>query len=241
MLTQYAEDLWFSEHDLFMPGGVHFRGRMTAARLPGGGLWLHSPVPINDALASELAALGPVAHLVAPNRLHHLHLPAAIARYPEARVWGAPGLAAKRPDVRFDEVLGEAAPGAWEGALDQAFIGGCGWINEVVFLHRASRTLIVTDLVFNIHRAANLRTRWVLTMTGAWGRLAQSRLWWVTTRDRAAAAESLERVLAWDFDRLLMAHGDPIDSGARGRLPEALRRMLGGRRLALPAPAAPGV
>jgi len=233
MLSRVDENLWFDEFDLFMPGGVHFRGRMTVIRLPDGTLWLHSPIPIDDALAEELAALGEVAHIVAPNRLHHLHIPATIARYGSARVYAAPGLERKRKDIRFDEVLGEAAPSAWGGALEQVRIAGNPWIGEVVFLHRDSRTLIVTDLVFNIHEAKTWLTPWVLRSTGAWRRLAQSRLWWFTTTNRAAAAESLGRVMAWDFDRMLMAHGEPVLTGAREALPATLGRTLG--RRALPA------
>ena len=237
MLTHVADNLWFEEFDLMVPGGVHFRGRMTVLRLPDGTLWLHSPIPIDDALAAELAALGEVAHIVAPNRLHHLHLPAAIARYPSARVYAAPGLERKRKDIRFDEVLGERPPASWGGAIEQVWIAGNRWISEVVFLHARSRTLIVTDLVFNIHEAKTWITPWVLRSTGAWQRLAQSRLWWFTTTDRAAAAESMGRVLAWDFDRLLMAHGEPVESGARDALPPTLGRMLGGRALPMTAAA----
>jgi len=230
MLTQVAENLWFDEYDLFMPGGVHFRGRMTVVRLPDGALWLHSPIPIDDALAAELAALGAVRHIVAPNRLHHLHLPEVCARYPDALLYGAPGLPKKRRDLPFDAVLGEP-PAAWAGVIDQERIDGNPWIGEVVFCHRESRTLIVTDLVFNIHETAGWLTPWVLRSTGAWQTLAQSRLWFFTTTDRAAAAESLGRVLAWDFDRLLMADGEAIESGARQRLPEVLGRTVGRRLL----------
>ena len=234
MLTRVAEDLWYDEFDLFMPGGVHFRGRMTVARLRDGSLWVHSPIPIDEALASELAALGQVGHVVAPNKLHHLHLPGCIERYPEAQRYAAPGLAIKRKDLSFHHTLGDTAPEAWRGELDQRLIPGNGWINEVVFLHKASRTLIVTDLVFNIRDCQGWLTPYVLRMAGAWQKLAQSRLWRVTTRDRKAAAGAVIDILAMDFDRLLMAHGQPVEDGARGALTEALRWMLKHQPLALP-------
>lgn len=229
MLSQIDENLWAAEHDLFMPGRVHFRTRMTVIRLRGGGLVLHSPVPIDDALAAELAALGPVEHLVAPCCLHHLFLPDAIARYPGATVHGAPGLAEKRGDIRFDAVLG-AGPAAWDGELETRRIEGAPKIGEVVFYHRATRTLIVTDLVFNIHEVKTWITVLVLRFIArAYRAFAQSRVWRFVTVDRAAAAASARDVLAWDIERVVMAHGRVVEHDARAQLERALAWMLAGR------------
>ncbi len=235
MLIEIAENLWCSEHDLFMPGRVHFPIRMTVIRLRGGGLILHSPIPIDDALAAELAALGPVEHLIAPCKLHHLYLPAAIERYPDAKVHGAPGLAEKRGDIRFDATLGEgAAP--WESELDSLLIGGVPWINEVVFFHRATKTLIVTDLVFNIHEVRTWMSVLVLRFIArAYRTFAQSRLWRFKTEDRQAVATSARAVLAWDFTRVVMAHGRVIDEDAHARTRQALAWMLAGQPALAPA------
>src|SRR5688500_18374152 len=112
MLQPQAENLWTADHELKVPGGVPFPVRMTVARLSDRSLALISPVPIDDALASELAGLGPVSHLIAPNLFHHFYLAPAKVRYPEARVLGPPGLAAKKrgmtvvpPDVENDALL----------------------------------------------------------------------------------------------------------------------------------------
>jgi hypothetical protein len=83
-LTQLAADLWTVEHDQTLPGRFHMPTRMTVVRLHDHALWLHSPIPIGDSLADELEALGEVQYLVAPNRLHHLYLPRAQARYRES-------------------------------------------------------------------------------------------------------------------------------------------------------------
>ncbi len=228
MLKPLAEGLWSYEFDQFMPGGMHFPGRMTVARLADGGLWLHSPGPVTDAVAESLDALGPVKHIVAPNRLHHLHLPSATERFPEAAVHGAPGLAAKRKDVSFDAELGGVAPEAWRGQFDQLVIEGNPLLNEVVFLHRPSRTLIVADLAFNIQESKGWVAPVVLRMVGAWRKPAQSRVWRLTTRDRAAAGGSVRSILDWDFDRLVMAHGTPIEAGAREQLAPLLGWMVKG-------------
>lgn len=218
--------------------GVHFPGRMIVARLADGGLWLCSPVPIDDTLAAELAALGPVRHIVGPNYFHHLYLAQAIARYPEATVWAPVALQRKRPDIAFhDEPLGDEAPAAWKADFDQAQI--CGTKpQEVVFLHRMTRTLIVTDLIFNLHEVTGLFTGLVLRMAGAYRKPAQSRLWRMMTKDRDAARACVQRILSWDFDRVVMAHGRIVEGpDAKRTLTEGVWWMLGEPKpAALPAP-----
>jgi hypothetical protein len=90
MLRPLAENLW----DLDAPMsilGMALGHRMTIVRLPDGTLWLHSPVAYSAELATALARLGPVAHLVAPNCMHDTYLEGWFAACPAARFHGAPG------------------------------------------------------------------------------------------------------------------------------------------------------
>jgi hypothetical protein len=234
-LTPIAEQLWGLSHEIRMPGGARLPVRMTVVRLAERRLLLHSPVPIDDAAAGELAGLGEVAHLVAPNRLHHLWLAPAAQRWPEAAVWLAPGLAARYPELSAAPLAAEAPP-AWADELDQTVIAGAPRMEEHVFFHRATRTLICSDLVFHVTRPANLRTRLLLWLVGAGGgRLATSRVWRLMVKDRAAAAGSLDRVHAWDIERIIPAHGDVVERDGRAALAAAHRGRIG-RWRALPAP-----
>lgn len=147
MLQNLAPDLWILDHPQRLPGGLRMSTRMTIVRLPGGDLWLHSAVPLSDADAAAIDALGPVRHIVAPNLLHHLYLAPARARWPAARVWAPPGLRDKRPDLAIDAHLTGDAPTAWAGAIAALPIDGAPAIAETVFIHRPSATLIVGDLV----------------------------------------------------------------------------------------------
>lgn len=228
MLERVDDDLWTVSQRQALGGGLQMGARMTVIRLPDGGLWLHSPTPIEDAVAAAIDALGPVRHLVAPNRLHHLYLGDAQRRWPAATTWGAPGLADKRPDLRFDERLGGPAPASWGGAIEAVTIDGAPGMSETVFVHRPSGTLIVGDLLFSFRRAANLRTRLVLWMMGVLGGVRQSRAWWLLTRDRAAAAASAARLLALPFDRVIPCHGEVIDRGGHAAAAAALQWMLRG-------------
>ncbi len=236
MLKTIVEgQLWVAEDDLFMPGGVHFPIRMTVIKLSGGGLWLHSPVPIDDALAANLKALGPVEHIVAPNALHHLYLADCAKRYPDACVYGPKALVDKRPEVAFDAFLDEDNAWLWGAEVDQRFIQGIPWMQETVFFHKPSATLVVTDLVFNIHKSPRLMSKLVLIfMAGAWKKLAQSRLVRFSTKDKQAAGASAARIFEWDFKRLIMAHGDIVEHNARTGLKEALSWMLSHNPTMLP-------
>jgi hypothetical protein len=218
-LYELARDLWIAErHQRFY--GLEVGTRMTVVRLARGDLLLHSPVALDAELRRELDALGRVRFVVAPNRVHHLYAGEVARFYPEARLWVAPGLDRKRPDLAFVAVVGDEAPDEWKGELDQTFFRGRPYENEVVFLHRASRTLVLCDLAFNFGSRAAAPTRWLMKLIRSYGRFGPSRLDPLLIRDRAAARGSLERILAWDFDRVVVAHGDVLESGGR----EALRR-----------------
>ena len=212
MLRRLADDVWVTERpQRFF--GLPVGARMTVIRLSGGRLLLHSPLPLDAALRVELDALGRVACAVAPNRLHHLYAGDVVRAYPEARLWVAPGLPEKRPDLVHAGVLGDEAPVEWRGELEQAFFRGRPYENEVAFFHPATRTLILCDLAFNFGPRDAWPTRVLMSLLRSYGKLGPSRLDPLLIRDRAAASASLERILAWDFDRVIVAHGDVQESG----------------------------
>lgn len=230
-LERVTDNLWTAQDTLrFL--GLLLPVRMTVIRLEDGGLWLHSPLRPTDDLVAQVSALGPVQHLVAPSCMHHLFIGDWKSRFPDARMHGASGLAAKRPDLAFDAILGEAATTAparptwpaWSDDIDQLRIEGVPRLNESVFLHRPSRTLLVTDLVFNLTRLQGL-ARLAFSLMGASGRVAQSPEWRLFTRDKQAVRQSMESLLAWDFDRLVPAHGDIVPTGALALLEQATAWM----------------
>jgi hypothetical protein len=177
-------------------------------------------VALDPELRRQLDALGRVRFAVAPNRLHHLYAGGVAQAYPGTRLWVAPGLERKRPDLMFEGVLTDEAPEEWRGEVEQTFFRGRPYENEVVFFHRASRTLVLCDLAFNFGPGAAAPTRLLMKLIRSYGRLGPSTLDPLLIRDRRAARESLERILAWDFDRVIVSHGDVLESGGH----EILRR-----------------
>jgi hypothetical protein len=220
VLTALAPDLYVCPRpQRFF--GVPVGTRMTIAALGGGRLFVHSPVALDDALKQAVAALGEPAVVVAPNRYHHLFMGQWMSAYPAARAFAAPGLAEKRRDLAFAGVLGDAPDAAWADALDQLAWQGAPTVSEVVFLHRASRTLIVADLVHNLGPEQPSSTKIVFSLLGGYGGMKTTLIDRLVTRDPARARASLDRVLAWDFDRVTMCHGAPLDAGGKQSLARA--------------------
>ncbi len=225
LLRELAKDIWVAERAQRFYG-LEVGTRMTVIRLGDGSLLLHSPVALDPELRRELDSIGRVCFTVAPNRVHHLYAGEVADTYPESRLWVAPGLDRKRPDLEVVGVLGDEPPAEWKDEVDQVFFRGRPFENEVVFLHRASRTLIMCDLAFNFGPRAAAATRLLMRLLLSYGRFGPSRLDPLLIRDRQAARQSLERILAWDFDRVVVAHGDVLETGGRDALRQGYSWLL---------------
>lgn len=209
-----------------LPGNFRFPARMTVLPLENQKLALVSPIPIDDALAVQIASLGEVAFLIAPNLLHHMYLADAVGRYPSARVLAPERLADKRPDLRIDGSLERDLPSLLTQSVDVLKFEGSPTLDEFLFCHRARRTLVVTDLVFNVRRPQGVVANVLLFLVGCHGCFAQSRAVRFTVKDRAPAGASAESILGVDFDAVVMAHVEILPSGGHGAMAEALRWVL---------------
>lgn len=224
MLEPICLGIWGAEYNVKMPGGVIFRSRMSVVDLGDAELLLHSPVPLDDALAAQLDQLGSVRWIVAPNDQHHLFAEQAAARFPEAALLGTQGARDNEPDVEFDGGLEDGAPVQWAGRLEMLGVQGTRYWSEFVFFVPRSRTLICSDLVFNIHHIPNCATKLMLTLVGGKGGVVQTRTErWFLVKDRRSYAQSISKILQWDFDRLIMGHGRVVDTGGHRELANAVQ------------------
>ncbi len=207
--------------------GIDIGTRSTVVTLDSGELLVHSPVRLDEDLRAALAPLGPVRHLVAPNRMHHLALGDWVRAYPGAALHGPPGLPKKRPDLAFATVLDDVAPSAWAGQLAQVLLLGAPRYNEIAFLHRRARTLLLADALFGWGPEHPLLTRLSARVIGAYGRWARphNELFGKIVQP-AALRESIERVLAWDFDRIVISHGRIVERNGREVLRDAYAFLL---------------
>jgi hypothetical protein len=220
MLRKLDENLWVSEQPLrFM--GLAVGARMTVIRLADGGLWVHSPLRLTPERRQAVEALGPVRFLVAPNKYHHLFIGEWMAAYPQARAYAAPGLPEKRKDLSFHGVLSDQAPAEWAGQIELLPWRGAPLLNEVVFFHRPSRTLVLTDMAHNVGPDAAALTRFFFRLFGGYGRLSTSLAERMANRDRPAVRRTVDTLLQWDFQRVIIAHGHIVESNGAQALREA--------------------
>jgi len=224
MLRSLHPSLWVIDYPLRMPLGVEIGTRTTLVRLDDGGLFVHSPGPASDEDVREISKLGDVRHLVAPNLLHNLYVAQARERFPGAALHAPPGFEAKLPGVAF-ETFGDVAPPGWAGQIDQVAIGGAPRMNEIAFVHRASRSLLLTDLCFNFQHSDSFVTRLFMRINAAYGRFGPSRLAGTFLRDKAAVRASVDRILALDFDRVVVTHGEVLERGGKDALRRAFQHL----------------
>jgi hypothetical protein len=189
---------------------------MTVVRLSGGRLFVHSPTSLGESTRRELDRLGEVAYVVSPNKIHNRAIAQYIEAFPEARFFASPGLPERRPELRFSAVLGDRPRPEWEAELDQIATAGNVFFSEILFLHRASRTLVVADLIENFdERTASRFGRLLAALAGVPSRPVASPEFRLYTSDPEAAAESFRRARQWDFERIVLAHGALIEENAR--------------------------
>ncbi len=224
LIELFGPDIWlFNGPSVSAMGGFVYPTRMVVIRLADGHLWVWSPITLTEAVKREMDELGLVSDIIAPNSLHDLALSDWHAAYPAARLHAAPGLAEKRPDLGFDTVLSDEPDPAWAGEIDQVVVPGNAITTETVFHHRASGTILFTDLLqqFPPDWFSGWR-RWIARMDGMITDLpAVPKKFRLAFTDRAAARQAIRRVLDWPAEALIIAHGQPVKASAAGILRQA--------------------
>lgn len=233
-LKPVARDIWLIDGPAVRFYGMPYPTRCTVVRLENGDLWVHSPTRLTEGLRAELQALGPVRHLIAPNWLHFVSIADWQQAWPGATAHAAPGVAERAAKngmtLRFDYELNQTAPPPWAGQIDQMIVEGSKTHREAVFHHRASATLILTDLIENFetaHLPAWMRPLvWLAGIDDSDGKMPlDMRL----TFRKAPLADSVEAMIAWQPARLILAHGHWYRHGAVEELRRAFRRVLNDR------------
>lgn len=196
--------------------GLEVGARMTVLELASG-LLVHSPI---DVAPSSLASIGEPRWVLAPNKMHHLY----VGRWAEAGIeaWAAPGLPTKRRDVAFAGVIDSPGSSPFGDEVAVLPLTCFAMTNEVAVLHRPSGTLVLTDLVFNFPPTAPWTTRVGMRCAGAYPGCRASLLEQAGMR-RAVARREINLLLGWDFDRVVLAHGDVIERGGKDALRQAYR------------------
>ncbi len=203
--TPVAEGLWNTERGQKF-WGVECGTRTTIVRLTGGGLFVHCPVALDRATRAEVDALGEVRAVVASSLFHHLYVGEWMRAYPKALFACCPGLERKRSELPFSHVLGDVPHPVWAADLEQIFFSA-RFEKEVVFFHRKTRTMISADAMLNLADHPSRRTRIVAryfmrNTAPGYGWMER-----IAVQDWRLGRRQVDRILAWEPERVLIAHG----------------------------------
>jgi Domain of unknown function (DUF4336) len=201
---------------------------MIIAKLADGSLWVNSPVSVPLDMLDRIIALGPVKYLVAPTRMHVWRLQALHALFPEAELWGPPQIPNQFKRLPFAGILGDAPPKGWSHDFDQLVFKGNLFIDEVFFFHKKSQTVILADFIQNRpiakgkpFRNALFKLAGVAYPLG--GVALDIRL---SFTNRNLARQFLEKLLSWDFEKLIIGHGVCIEENAKPFIERAFRWLV---------------
>lgn len=224
-MQAFAPNIWIIDGPIVRDFGVLFTTRMTVVRLADGSIWIESPVPVPFETLKRITEWGPVRYLVAATPRHVWRLAAWHTLFPDAQLWvpRSTPFTLKKGPLPLTGMLKDAPPGAWSRDFDQLAFQGNPLIEEVLFFHKASRTVILGDLIQEHPsmkgkplRNALFRLGGVASPPGGVG--LDFRL---SFTNRKLARRSLDKLLSWDFDKLIIAHGACIERDARSAVERA--------------------
>ena len=221
VIKEVSDDIWIVDGDEVPWYGMPYTTRTTIVRLENGDLWIHSPGKLSEYLLSEVNTLGIVKHLVSPNKIHHLFMADWKEKYPMAILYASPGLKDKRSDIQFEEELEDHPNQSWEKEIDQIIFKGSSMMEEVVFFHESSGTLILTDLIENFHPDYFSGYKKILAkVTGIVSPNGKTPLDWRMSFffGKNQAKECLDKMISWNPKRIIVSHGECIFNDAVGFL-----------------------
>jgi hypothetical protein len=235
-LKPVTDDVWIVDGPLIEFGPpllrMPFPTRMSIIRI-GRQLFIHSPTPLTAGLKAEIAAVGEPAWIIGPNRIHYWWIPEWCEAYPDAVPYLAPRIIDQAGD-RLDQVshrchqLDDRSGYPWDAAIDTLPVHG-SYMSEIVFFHRPSRTLVLTDMIENFEpKKLGLLSRVLTWLGGAQhpdGKMPRDMR--LTYRARAADLRvAVDTMIGWDPARIILAHGRWYERGGADELRRAFRWLL---------------
>lgn len=202
--------------------------RMTVVRLRDKRLILHSSIRLKPKDMDWLAALGEPAFIIAPNIFHCSDAGWMAEKFPTAEVFVPKkkipffkGLGLRPKDLHLE------FPTALSSEVKCLPMHGTR-IEEAAFLHIPTRTLILCDLAFNMGPVFSGLEKILMNWNRVGGQFGPSRLTKILfATDRNKLIASYQDLLKEDFDRVIVNHGEILDSGGHAQLKEGVQRIFG--------------
>ncbi len=179
--------------------------------------------PGSTLTSEQLRGLGNITDIVAPNLLHCAGMKLATTIFPNAKVWGVEGAQQAKPDIKWTHILTTQA-WPYQDELALIPIEGMPAINEAVFVHKSTRTLIVTDFCFNLVNAKGLGAWIILNLFGTYRQFGVSKFFARYVKDRTAFEKSVKNLFTYDFEKIVVGHGEIVQEKAKEKLLAALAK-----------------
>ena len=222
-----TETLWLIERSYIFLKVFDVNGRSAVIRLSDGTLFIHAPLALTPDLKAALDKLGEVSIVATPNSEHCDFVAQWKYFYPKAKYLACPGLSKRRQDLPFDgELSTDNTPDAsYADDIEQIFIKAVPFFNEVLFYHKQSRSLLVTDVFWNFPEGKDIPTgtsafRWMMN------RIYKPVYERILVRDRKQFEDSMQKVLEKDIQRIIPCHGYIIENGAKTWMTEFFSSLL---------------
>jgi hypothetical protein len=219
-MKELAQNIWVLPYSLRLIG-ADLRRMVTAIRLRSGELIIHSTGPFTPGDVAKIIGLGKPGWLLDVMLRHD-----TFAKHGREAFPNIPFLAPEG----FSEVVGFSteplipAPTAWGDEVEVLRLEGIPTMQEHLVFHRTSRTLIVADLLFNFGPGTSAWTRFlVLCAVGSRHHPGMSRPFRMAVKDKAAFQRSIATLTKWDFDRIIVGHGEIIATDGKRQLARALK------------------
>jgi hypothetical protein len=220
-MRHLGENIW-SLRFPFRILGMDFGRVVTVFRLSSGKLVIHSTAPFSERDVAAIKELGKPGWLLDGTLLHD-----TFAKEGRDAFAGIPYLA----PTGFEKASGVTTapltptPAEWGSELEVIAIGGMPKTCPHIFFHRASRTLHVCDMFFNFPHARPILMRFMLRYLVGLPKLAGvGRFYRRLIKDHDAYIESTRPILDWDFQRMIVAHGEIVENNAKQILFEELTK-----------------
>jgi hypothetical protein len=212
MIKEFADNLWVAEDEKFSVGGLQIGTRMTIIRLKDGDLFVHSPIALSKTIKDSIDLICKPKFIIAPNTMHHLFWKQFYNQYSDAELYIVTGLKKKLPALSFAKDLLDGTDYPWSKEIKQHNVKGIPKLEEVVFFHPQSKTLILTDLAFYITSERPLFTRLLFRLNGVYNEFGPSRIFKnFILKDKSEFKKSVDYILTWDFERIIISHGTLIE------------------------------
>jgi hypothetical protein len=190
--------------------------RMTAIEAKSG-IILYSPVALSSVHLEEIARLGAVSTIIAPNLFHHLYLRPCVASFPNARVLVPEGLAEKIGPIPGAEVMTDELRFGVEDEIDHAIFKGHR-LRETMLFHHPTQTLITADLLYNFQPENTKVEKLFFRAIGCYGSPSAPFYHRFAVEDKASVKTLIARVQRWDVRRVIMSHGRIIENQDGGAI-----------------------